>query len=140
MQQSASAFARCCTAQYSRLRPLGIVMRWIHSGQMMTSQEVATALRPFIFIVHPDRFWGYPKEKNTNEVSLKKLNEFLGDRLSQKKTPEQTITFYMRNSEKCTKSEDDIKLKKVDIKLSNGDNLNTTVHRYLAGFCLVCAS
>ena len=96
----------------------------------MTSQEVATALRPFIFIVHPDRFWKYPKEKNTNEVSLKRLNEFLGDRLNQKMTSnEETITFYMRNNEQNAKSTNAIQLKKVDIKLSSNENLNTTVHR-----------
>jgi len=97
---------------------------------MMTSHEVAAALRPFIFIVHPDRFWKYPKEKNTNEVSLKKLNAFLDDKLSQKVPSEQTVTFYMRNSEKCpTKSADAATLTKVDIRLNNRENLNTTVHR-----------
>src|SRR5699024_12276774 len=79
---------------------ISIRARWIHFAQNLTAQEVATALRPFIFIVHPDRFWKFPKEKITNEVSLKRLNEFLGDRLNQKVTSnEETITFYMRNSE-----------------------------------------
>ena len=107
-----------------------IVRRWIHSGQTMTSQEVATALRPFIFIVHPDRFWKYPKEKVTNEVSLKRLNEFLGDRLNQKVTSnEETITFYMRNNEQSAKSANETQLKKVNITLSSRENLNATVHR-----------
>lgn len=104
--------------------------RWIHFAQTMTTQEVATALRPFIFIIHPDRFWKFPKEKNTNEVSLKKLNEFLDDTLNRKvKSNEQTITFYMRDNEKTAKSVLDTELRKVDIKLSSRENVNTTVHK-----------
>ena len=129
-------FHRHCKSNHS-LQQYGpfekcIIKRLIYCGQTMTSHEVATALRPFIFNIHPDRFWNFPNEKSTNEISLKKLNGFLDDKLNQKlSSNEETVTFYyMRNTEKCsTKSVDKIKLTKVDIKLNKWENLNTTVHR-----------
>ena len=94
---------------------------------MMTSNEVANALRPFIFSVHPDRFWKHPKERSTNEVSLKKLNEYLGDKLNQKAfRNEETITFYVRHNKP---SQNMTEMKKVDIMLSSRENINVTVHR-----------
>lgn len=111
-----------------------LIRRSIHFGQTMTTQEVATALRPFIFIVHPDRFWNFPKEKDTNELSLKRLNEFLDDKLRHKSMEtQQTITFYVRNGESKNQSEkNDIELMKVDINLSSKENVNTTVHKILS--------
>lgn len=117
------------TQQYGRSATMITVQRWIHSGLAMTSQEVATALRPFIFTVHPDRFWNYPKEKNTNEISLKRLNEFIGDKSDGKhmNNSEETITFYIRNS--STTNNEQNKFEKVDIKLNSKENISTTVHR-----------
>ena len=126
-----------------------LLKRLFHFAQSLTTQEVATALRPFIFIVHPDRFWAYPKERITNEVSLKRLNEFLDDRLNAKaplqtRKPEETVTFYLNStnnkneaskasaadtSAAADKHDDKLSLKKVEIKLSSRENLNTTVHR-----------
>ncbi|KFM78448.1 hypothetical protein X975_17264, partial [Stegodyphus mimosarum] len=49
-----------------------------HSSSIsLTQQEVATALRPFYFAVHPDLFYQFPKEKEINENSLKQLNFYL---------------------------------------------------------------
>ncbi|XP_046910211.1 T-cell activation inhibitor, mitochondrial [Dermatophagoides farinae] len=113
-----------------------ICKRCIHSALRMTSQEVATALRPFIFTVHPDRFWNHPKEKNTNEISLKRLNEFLGDKNDGKTTSigEETITFYILNKEGSRSNEKSAlnKFEKVDIKLNSKENVSTTVHRILS--------
>lgn len=107
-----------------------ILFRLFHFAPHLTTQEVATALRPFIFIVHPDRFWKYPKERVANEKSLKKLNEFLDDRLNSKpetRKPEETVTFYLNSQGKSLAQEEE--LKKVEIRLSSRENLNTTVHR-----------
>lgn len=101
----------------------------------MTTQEVATALRPFIFTVHPDRFWNHPQEKNTNEISLKRLNEFLGDKNDGKtasSTDEETITFYILNNDGKIRSNEKSaqnKFEKVNIKLNSKENISTTVHR-----------
>lgn len=107
-------------------------MKFIHSARIsMTSQEIATALRPFIFTVHPDRFWNFPIEKNTNEISLKRLNEFLGERSTGKcsKIRDEIITFYIRNASSSSSSPE-IDFKKVNIKLNSMENLSTTVHRF----------
>ncbi|KAF7492374.1 T-cell activation inhibitor [Sarcoptes scabiei] len=109
-------------------------MKFIHSARIsMTSQEIATALRPFIFTVHPDRFWNFPIEKNTNEISLKRLNEFLGERSTGKcsKIRDEIITFYIRNASSSSSSPE-IDFKKVNIKLNSMENLSTTVHRILS--------
>ena len=98
--------------------------RWIHSGlASLTSQEVATALRPFIFSIHPDRFWRYPKEKTVNEASLKRLNEFLESNRNHNPCENETVTFYMQNKEK---SHD---LKMVKIRLNSSENVNSNVHK-----------
>ena len=100
-------------------------IRCIHSGlTALTSQEVATALRPFIFSIHPDRFWRYPKEKNVNEASLKKLNEFLESNRNRSATGNETVTFYMQNNNNNKNA-----LKVVEIKLNSAENVNTNVHK-----------
>ena len=113
-----------------------ICKRFLHSASLrMTTQEVATALRPFIFTVHPDRFWNHPQEKNTNEISLKRLNEFLGDKNDGKtasSTDEETITFYILNNDGKIRSNEKSaqnKFEKVNIKLNSKENISTTVHR-----------
>ena len=40
--------------------------------------KVSTALRPFYFLVHPDLFGLFPKERAVNEDSLKALRAHLG--------------------------------------------------------------
>ena len=43
----------------------------------ITSSEALRALRPFYLAVHPDLFPQHPRERSTNENSLKKLNSYL---------------------------------------------------------------
>lgn len=43
----------------------------------LTSSEALRALRPFYLAVHPDLFAQFPRERSTNEDSLKKLNSYL---------------------------------------------------------------
>lgn len=121
-------------------------LRNIHISQRLqslTSAEVATALRPFIFIVHPDRFWNHPLERSVNECSLKKLNEHLGVRLEEKKklfrakaSNGEMVTFFMRSpptdQDTLSLSSQPKSLKKIQIKLNNHENLSTTVHRILS--------
>lgn len=104
--------------------------------QLMTSQEVATALRPFFFVVHPDRFWNYPKEKDTNENSLKSLKSHIESLIERKQTNDTKITFYMRdeNENHFNKSDHNFNqnLRQIHINLSNRENVNTTVRRILS--------
>ncbi|XP_039433248.1 T-cell activation inhibitor, mitochondrial [Culex pipiens pallens] len=65
------------------------------------SSEVATALRPFYFAVHPDLFGRYPQERQVNEDSLKLLSAHLESLLSQRRVLPSTpkiLPFYVRAS------------------------------------------
>ncbi|XP_052868518.1 T-cell activation inhibitor, mitochondrial [Anopheles cruzii] len=79
------------------VRPGGALL--LH--RMISSSEVATALRPFYFAVHPDLFGRYPQERQVNEDSLKQLSAHLESLLSQRRvlpsTP-RTLPFYIRAS------------------------------------------
>ncbi|XP_063702507.1 T-cell activation inhibitor, mitochondrial [Culicoides brevitarsis] len=70
----------------------GIVTRFI------TTQEVATALRPFYFVVHPDLFGKFPEQRSTNEDSLQRLSAHL-EALTKHRlldTTPKTLPFYVR--------------------------------------------
>ncbi|XP_024086015.1 T-cell activation inhibitor, mitochondrial isoform X2 [Cimex lectularius] len=62
----------------------------------LTSGEVATALRPFYFSVHPDLFGKFPTERATNENSLQVLSSYI-QTLQQNRPPRPaTLKFYLR--------------------------------------------
>ncbi|XP_055614506.1 T-cell activation inhibitor, mitochondrial isoform X2 [Uranotaenia lowii] len=68
---------------------------------MLSSSEVATALRPFYFAVHPDLFGRYPQQRQTNEESLKLLSAHLESLLSQGRilpSSPKMLSFYVRAS------------------------------------------
>ncbi|KAK7605416.1 hypothetical protein V9T40_007274 [Parthenolecanium corni] len=62
----------------------------------MSSSEIATALRPFYFSVHPDLFGQYPSERAVNENSLQMLSCFIENAKSSKPHPETELTFYLK--------------------------------------------
>lgn len=69
--------------------------------RMIGSSEVATALRPFYFAVHPDLFGRYPQERQVNEDSLKLLSAHLESLLNQRRILHSTpkiLPFYVRAS------------------------------------------
>ena len=124
---------------FSHIRPLGA---WTASSQFLndhqlTSNEVSTALRPFFFAVHPDRFWAYPAEKDINENSLKQLNEHLevyktGPGHDQ--TSSRLFKFYLRNSDAEVPSlatgHKDLTL--IQINLRTQDDINSAVDTILS--------
>lgn len=92
----------------------------------LTTQEVATALRPFYFSVHPDLFGQFPKERAVNEESLKRLSEYV---TSLQKTgnarPTDVIFFVRRQNESTSTSTDG--MKEVKIELSSKTLRDTVV-------------
>ncbi|KAG1689929.1 T-cell activation inhibitor, mitochondrial [Nymphon striatum] len=71
----------------------------------LSSSEIAAALRPFYFVVHPDLFCQYPHEKKINENSLKSLKAYLEDNRSagnlfKNSNNTATVTFYLRKTHK----------------------------------------
>lgn len=95
------------------------------SRRHMTAGEVATALRPFYFSVHPDLFGKFPIERATNENSLQVLSSYIQTLQQNKPTSPATLTFFLRPqgiiSEKGS-------LKPVNIKLAQRDIRNTVVY------------
>ena len=100
--------------------------------RQLTTQEVATALRPFIFVVHPDRFWKYPKEKDTNENSLKQLNAHIEDAIEMKETSDRRITFFVRQETNQNEDETSVNLKRITFDLLRRENINKIVHKILS--------
>ncbi|RWS14545.1 T-cell activation inhibitor-like protein [Dinothrombium tinctorium] len=104
-------------------------------GRDLTSVEVSTALRPFYFRVHPDKFHQYPNERMVNENSLKLLNEYLSNLINKtQKYGLMTLTFYIQENTTVDQSSNvslPAKLKKVDISLSPKEDVQTAVIRIL---------
>ncbi|KAM7312299.1 T-cell activation inhibitor, mitochondrial isoform X2 [Ixodes scapularis] len=97
----------------------------------ITWNDVSTALRPFYFIVHPDKFWNHPREKQANEHSLKQLNAYIDALLNQKKTGPLSLNFYVRQSKSAPRQE----FRNVQIRLSS-QNVRATVHEVLTSCSL----
>lgn len=77
--------------------------RFVVSTRLLSIQ---TALRPFFFMVHPDLFGNYPREREINENSLQVLSAYL-ESLEKGYTPrtqQSSISFYLRNKDKSAKS------------------------------------
>ncbi|CAJ0934490.1 unnamed protein product, partial [Mesorhabditis belari] len=80
--------------------------------RQLTANEAAVALRPFYFLVHPDRFAQLPKIRDQNEKSLQIFNGYLNDLypsqpiLSSNRPIE--ISFSIHNRE--TKEIEDVKI------------------------------
>lgn len=101
----------------------------------LTPSEVSTALRPFFFAVHPDRFSSTPIEQKVNENSLKLLNEYLElkkQSLSQSLDSDQSrdVDFYLKDNRSEGKKSQ--KLILVKINLLRDEDMNETVDRILS--------
>ena len=67
----------------------------------ISSSEIATALRPFYFAVHPDLFGRHPEQRSVNEESLKHLSAHLEHCLQRRQineTAPKVLHFYVRDS------------------------------------------
>ncbi|XP_077577531.1 T-cell activation inhibitor, mitochondrial [Stigmatopora nigra] len=66
----------------------------------LSGAQVIDALRPFYFAVHPDFFGQYPREREVNENSLKRLNGYLENLQKPGLRSVQPIklTFYVRET------------------------------------------
>ncbi|GAB1597561.1 T-cell activation inhibitor, mitochondrial-like [Argonauta hians] len=93
----------------------------------MNTSEVAAALRPFYFAVHPDMFGQYPNERSTNEESLKKLNEYVSSLHTLGYARPTKVKFYLKISDD---NEESPVFKQVEISLLCRD-LKTTVKTIL---------
>lgn len=107
--------------------PIGILQN--QNLRNISSSEIATALRPFYFVVHPDLFGQHPEQRSVNEESLKHLSahiEAVQKRRLTTATP-RVLSFYIRDSD--SKKRDKFKL--VNIKLERSNDAKNVVKRIL---------
>ncbi|XP_069051357.1 T-cell activation inhibitor, mitochondrial isoform X4 [Lepisosteus oculatus] len=68
--------------------------------RLLSGAEAVNALRPFYFAVHPDFFGQYPREREVNENSLKRLNGYLENlqKPGVQSLKPTRLTFYVRDT------------------------------------------
>ncbi|TMS10890.1 T-cell activation inhibitor, mitochondrial [Larimichthys crocea] len=99
----------------------------------LSGADAVNALRPFYFAVHPDFFGQYPREREVNENSLKRLNGYL-DNLqkpgSQSVQP-MKLTFYVRDTKDSSDVQPDLLtsgFRSVSFTLHTNDVLSTVMN------------
>lgn len=136
MTQSGVMF--CFQSLLSWNYPRKCLSRTYQTVKTITWNEVSAALRPFYFIVHPDKFWNHPIEKQTNEHSLKQLNAYIEALLHKQNTVPLRLSFYVRLPKDTTDAASPQEFRNVHIKLAS-KNVQTTVREVLSSCSLSTA-
>ncbi|XP_075439237.1 T-cell activation inhibitor, mitochondrial-like, partial [Ascaphus truei] len=73
-------------------------------ARALSGADAVNALRPFYFAVHPDFFGQYPREREVNENSLKRLNGYLENlqKPGVRFHKPALLTFYVRETEQSS--------------------------------------
>uniref|UniRef100_A0A668U461 T cell activation inhibitor, mitochondrial n=1 Tax=Oreochromis aureus TaxID=47969 RepID=A0A668U461_OREAU len=98
----------------------------------LSGAEAVNALRPFYFAVHPDFFGKYPKEREVNENSLKRLNGYLENlqKPGSRSVQPMKLTFYIRNTKCSSKVQPELLssgFRSVSFTLHTNDVLSTVM-------------
>ncbi|KAM4567640.1 T-cell activation inhibitor, mitochondrial isoform 2-T2 [Fundulus diaphanus] len=85
-----------CTSRSQRKQ----VSTYLVQQRVLSGAEAVNALRPFYFAVHPDFFGQYPREREVNENSLKRLNGYLEhlQKPGSNSVLPMELTFYVRDT------------------------------------------
>ncbi|XP_053570237.1 T-cell activation inhibitor, mitochondrial [Bombina bombina] len=88
----------CCHST-KRLGLWKVLQKHLFQARTLSGADAVNALRPFYFAVHPDFFGQYPREREVNENSLKRLNGYL-ENLQKPGRPHKPaqLTFYVRQT------------------------------------------
>eukprot|EP00794_Sanderia_malayensis_P018604 gene18604-20475_t len=93
----------------------------------------SAALKQFYFAVHPDFFSQFPLEKETNENSLKLLNDYINEAKSKNDVRPVTVSFFLRkklvDSEKLADSDGEFSHVKI---LLRSRHIPTLIHNILS--------
>lgn len=85
-------------------------------ARFLSSNKVSVALRPLYFAVHPDLFQQHPKERDTNENSLKQLHNYLETLIHCKPVRPSHVKFFLRQGQPSVQN-----FKAVSIPLAQRD-------------------
>nr|XP_046255272.1 T-cell activation inhibitor, mitochondrial isoform X2 [Scatophagus argus] len=99
----------------------------------LSGADAVNALRPFYFAVHPDFFGQYPREREVNENSLKKLNGYLDNlqKPGSRSVQPMKLTFYLRDTKDGSDVQPDILnsgFRSVSFTLRTNDVLGTVMN------------
>ncbi|XP_075320860.1 T-cell activation inhibitor, mitochondrial isoform X2 [Odontesthes bonariensis] len=99
----------------------------------LSGAEAVNALRPFYFAVHPDFFGQYPREREVNENSLKRLNGYLENlqKPGLHSVQPLKLSFYVRDTKDNSDVQPDILssgFRSVSFTLHTNDVLSTVVN------------
>ncbi|XP_028281548.1 T-cell activation inhibitor, mitochondrial [Parambassis ranga] len=125
---SVNAILRC-TARLQRKR----VAAHLIQRRSLTGAEAVNALRPFYFAVHPDFFGQYPREREVNENSLKRLNGYLEtlQKPGSRSLQPMKLTFYVRDTKDSSDVYPDLLssgFRSVSFTLQTNDILSTVMN------------
>ncbi|XP_050996326.1 LOW QUALITY PROTEIN: T-cell activation inhibitor, mitochondrial [Acomys russatus] len=108
---------------------------WLHHSRALSGAEAVNALRPFYFAVHPDFFGQYPREREVNENSLKRLNVYLENlqKPGFKSLKPTQLTFYVREktTQSCSEGQEAVStagFRAVRLTLRTSDLLSTVLY------------
>ncbi|XP_067458659.1 T-cell activation inhibitor, mitochondrial isoform X3 [Thunnus thynnus] len=99
----------------------------------LSGADAVNALRPFYFAVHPDFFGQYPKEREVNENSLKRLNGYLENlqKPGSGSVQPMKLTFYVRDTKDSSDVPPDLLtsgFRSVSFTLHTNDVLSTVMN------------
>ncbi|KAA8591984.1 hypothetical protein FQN60_017358, partial [Etheostoma spectabile] len=88
-----------CLLSLCRLERKHVVAHYVQQ-RALSGADAVNALRPFYFAVHPDFFGQYPREREVNENSLKRLNGYLDNlqKPGSRSVQPMKLTFYVRDT------------------------------------------
>ncbi|XP_039978825.1 T-cell activation inhibitor, mitochondrial-like, partial [Xiphias gladius] len=99
----------------------------------LSGADAVNALRPFYFAVHPDFFGQYPREREVNENSLKRLNGYLENlqKPGSRSVQPMKLTFYVRDTKDSSDMQPDLLtsgFRSVSFTLHTNDVLSTVMN------------
>ncbi|XP_056142270.1 T-cell activation inhibitor, mitochondrial [Lampris incognitus] len=114
-----------------RVERLQVAIHFVQQ-RALSGADAVNALRPFYFAVHPDFFGQYPREREVNENSLKRLNGYLENlqKPGIRSVQPTKLTFYVRETRDSTDIQQDLPsgFRSVSFTLHTQDILSTVMN------------
>ncbi|XP_054477767.1 T-cell activation inhibitor, mitochondrial [Anoplopoma fimbria] len=115
-----------------RLKRKHVATHLVHQ-RTLSGADAVNALRPFYFAVHPDFFGQYPREREVNENSLKRLNGYLDNlqKPGSRSAQPMKLTFYVRDTKDSSDVQQDLLasgFRSVSFTLHTNDILSTVTN------------
>ncbi|XP_035528406.1 T-cell activation inhibitor, mitochondrial isoform X1 [Morone saxatilis] len=125
---SVNGLLRCCI----RLERKHVATHLVQQ-RTLSGADAVNALRPFYFAVHPDFFGQYPREREVNENSLKRLNGYLDNlqKPGSRSVQPMKLTFYVRDTKDSSDVQPDLLtsgFRSVSFTLHTNDVLSTVMN------------